>query len=391
MYIPTKESARNALNAFVPKAGHYYTNYRNFDYTKQSNSSVSRLSPWIRNRILTEWEVITAVLEHHSTSSASKFIEEVCWRTYWKGWLQLRPIIWHIYEQDVVTLNRMHADSDNYIKAIEGRTGIDCFDTWNYELTNKNYLHNHARMWYSSIWIHTLKLPWELGADWFFRNLLDGDPASNTLSWRWVAGLHTRGKSYLARPDNIKKFSEREFKINKPLVSYPVNIKTADLPKPCTLRELAPIPNNIRLGLIITNEDISAVDWIGSVTKLSARINYFPEQAYRRRNVVPKVIEFHRNSMINCSKISTLFDDSSHSKILDWAKGENLDGFVLADPTVGPTETSLKQLRKQLESEGLRCYTVRHWWDQTLYPHSARGFFHFKKAIPSVLYKLKNN
>ena len=65
-------------------------------------------------------------------------------------------------------------------------------------------------MWFASIWIHTLNLPWQLGAD-FFKNLLDGDPASNTLSWRWVAGLHTQGKCYLATENNIKKFTNNRF------------------------------------------------------------------------------------------------------------------------------------------------------------------------------------
>ena len=62
-------------------------------------------------------------------------------------------------------------------------------------------------MWFASIWIHTLELQWELGADFFLKHLLDGDPASNTLSWRWVAGIHTKGKNYIARKSNIEKYS----------------------------------------------------------------------------------------------------------------------------------------------------------------------------------------
>jgi deoxyribodipyrimidine photo-lyase len=77
------------------------------------------------------------------------------------------------------------------------------FDDWAQELVATGYLHNHARMWFASIWIFTLRLPWELGADFFLRHLIDGDPASNTLSWRWVGGLHTPGKTYLATADNI--------------------------------------------------------------------------------------------------------------------------------------------------------------------------------------------
>ncbi|BAU31831.1 deoxyribodipyrimidine photo-lyase [Microcella alkaliphila] len=67
-------------------------------------------------------------------------------------------------------------------------------------------------MWFASIWIFTLRLPWQLGADVFLRNLLDGDPASNTLSWRWVAGLQTRGKTYQATADNIARFTDGRYR-----------------------------------------------------------------------------------------------------------------------------------------------------------------------------------
>ncbi len=73
-----------------------------------------------------------------------------------------------------------------YERAVEGRTGIDGFDDWARQLVETGWLHNHTRMWFASIWIFTLRLPWALGAAFFLRHLLDGDPASNTLSWRWV-------------------------------------------------------------------------------------------------------------------------------------------------------------------------------------------------------------
>ncbi len=79
-------------------------------------------------------------------------------------------------------------------QATTGRTGLACFDAWARELLDVGYLHNPARMWFASLWIFTLELPWALGADFFLRHLLDGDPASNTLSWRWVGGLQTPGK-----------------------------------------------------------------------------------------------------------------------------------------------------------------------------------------------------
>ena len=102
-------------------------------------------------------------------------------------------------------------DQRSYSDAINGITTIECFDDWCYELKQNNYLHNHTRMWFASIWIYTLNLPWQLGAEFFMNNLLDADPASNTLSWRWVAGLHTRNKQYFASADNIKKYTNNKY------------------------------------------------------------------------------------------------------------------------------------------------------------------------------------
>ena len=232
MFLPTKTAARNALNAFLPKSGSLYAAERNYDNGPGEDSSVSRLSPWIRTRILPEWEVVGQVLQCHSESAASKFIDEVCWRTYWKGWLQLRPSVWDSYLAERNKLIREFKKNIGYGVAIEGRTGIDCFDALITQLTETNYLHNHARMWYASIWIHTLKLPWQLGADWFYRHLLDGDAASNTLSWRWVTGLHTRGKTYLARPDNIRKYTSERFEVTARLAKEPVVLEELNLPKP---------------------------------------------------------------------------------------------------------------------------------------------------------------
>lgn len=153
---------------------------------------MSTLSPWIRHRLVSEQEVVEAVLDRHPYRSAEKFVQEVLWRTYWKGWLEMRPTVWTDYRGAVGRWDRdLSGDSglrSRVAAATEGRTGIECFDCWTRELVEHGYLHNHARMWFASIWIFTLKLPWELGADFSLRFLLDGDPATNTLSWRWVAG-----------------------------------------------------------------------------------------------------------------------------------------------------------------------------------------------------------
>ena len=185
-----RTSGLSRLEAFVSKAGGSYAKGRNYDLGPGHHHLVSCLSGHLRRRLMTEAEVIDAVLSRHSFVAAEKFITEVYWRTYFKGWLEMRPSVWRQWLSDLARLPR----SADLEKACSGQTGIDCFDAWADELTSTGYLHNHARMWFASIWIFTLRLPWQQGAEFFMAHLRDGDPASNTLGWRWVAGLQTRGR-----------------------------------------------------------------------------------------------------------------------------------------------------------------------------------------------------
>jgi len=388
MHLPTKSAARNALSTFLPMSGRDYAAGRNYDSGPDHASTVSKLSPWIRIRLLPEWAVLAAVLEQHSTEAASKFIDEVCWRTYWKGWLQLRPSVWHDYLKARARLLETYDDYIGYQEAIQGRTGIECFDTWNRELIGNNYLHNHARMWYASIWIHTLKLPWQLGADWFLRHLLDGDPASNTLSWRWVAGLHTRGKTYLARPDNIRKYGNPRFQVEEGLAAEPVQQDEAPPPEPRALPPSEPVPEGLRLGLLITEEDLSASDWLAELYPTNATAQYFPNDSYEALKICPEVVDFRRRALSNLSG-DGIFDN--YRQLIDWAKQKQLDGIITAEPTTGHWPEILKILKPALAKENIELFTARHWWDETLFPHSTKGFFRFKQAIPDALEKLSND
>ena len=214
-YFPSRNKGLERLKEFTPRAGRDYARLRNYDLGPDNHIHVSGLSPYLRHRLITEDEVLKTVLNRHSRAAAEKFIHEVFWRSYWKGWLEMRPSVWTDYRAGLLrALDRTKTESglrQKWADACEGQTGIDAFDHWARELCDTGYLHNHARMWFASIWIHTLNLPWELGADFFMRHLLDGDPASNTLGWRWVGGMQTIGKTYLARRDNIRKFTENRF------------------------------------------------------------------------------------------------------------------------------------------------------------------------------------
>lgn len=211
---PTRKAGLGRLTEFLPAAGHRYADQRNHDDGPGADGmrgNVSQLSPWLHAGLIGEAEVLDAVLAEHSPQAAEKFIAEVFWRIYFKGYLEQRPSIWASYctgrDRALTAVEGNAGLATAYAEATEGRTGIAAFDIWAHELVETGYLHNHARMWFASIWIFTLKLDWQLGADFFLRHLIDGDAASNTLSWRWVAGLHTKGKTYLARADNIARYT----------------------------------------------------------------------------------------------------------------------------------------------------------------------------------------
>jgi len=227
-FLNNRTDALKKLDNFIEKNLLEYTKLRNFDFGTQNRKNTSCLSPYVTHGVINEVEIINKVLKKHLFSKSEKFIQEVLWRIYWKGWLELRPGVWADYLMSVKTLREKYKVNKSYLNAIEGNTNIQCFDDWVKELKETNYLHNHARMWFASIWIFTLDLPWELGAEFFLKYLYDGDAASNTLGWRWVAGIQTPGKHYLASEWNIKKFTNNRYekiKLNenaKPKVSTKV-------------------------------------------------------------------------------------------------------------------------------------------------------------------------
>ena len=207
----SRAKAIDKLNNFVEKNLSDYSRLRNFDFGPDKRDNVSCLSPYVTHGVLNEIEIIKKSLAKFSFSKNEKFIQEVLWRTYWKGWLELRPNVWTDYLVSLNNIREKFRDNKEYLNAIEGNTNIECFNEWVKELKENNYLHNHTRMWFASIWIFTLDLPWQLGAEFFMQHLYDGDAASNTLGWRWVAGVQTQGKHYLASEWNIKKFTNNRF------------------------------------------------------------------------------------------------------------------------------------------------------------------------------------
>lgn len=382
MFKPTYTDALTRLAAFTPHAGRDYAAMRNHD----DIAHVSALSPYIRHRVITEADVLRAVLARHSPQAAEKFVQEVFWRTYWKGWLELRPTVWADYQRDLAAaMNQIQTQAGlraRWETACLGQTGIDGFDHWARQLADTGYLHNHARMWFASIWIHTLQLPWVLGADFFLRHLLDGDAASNTLSWRWVGGIQKQGKAYLAQPDNIAKYTQGRFRPEGLAqvaagLPYPPHPDRGPMPVSATIDATKPT------GLIVTEDDLSP-GWL--LDRVAPAATAFVQTTDRRSplQVAPLVTDFVAGAMRDChtrfadrlGRVSVISADA----LADWRKAEGLEQVVMAHPPVGPTADALRNVDAL---RVLRAYDLDAW------PHATHGFFRFKDAIPKLLGRIK--
>ncbi len=373
-FEPSRAKALDKLNNFVENNLSEYSKLRNFDFGPENRSNVSCLSPYITHGIISEKEIINKSLSKFSFSKNEKFIQEVLWRTYWKGWLELRPNVWTDY---IVELNKIREDfknNQNYINAIEGKTNIECFNVWVNELKENNYLHNHTRMWFASIWIFTLELPWQLGAEFFMQHLYDGDAASNTLGWRWVAGVQTQGKHYLASEWNIKKFSNNRFNNIKLNENAPP--KVSEKTYPIVKQDFSSEKIDDRNLLIFENNlSFETTDFQNNKFKKIYIISNKNEN--RSIKLSGKVIKF-KSLLINDQK-QILKNNSIACEVIDISEIKNINEKVIAlYPTVGEN-------LDYLNSNNYKLDFLYRKLDQYSWQYCNKGFFNFKNYIPKII------
>ena len=396
---PTREEALRRLADFIPRAGRDYASNRNYDRGSHDRSNVSTLAPYLRCRLITEEEVVGRVLERFSLTTASKFVQEVFWRTYWKGWLEARPAVWNDYLASVEALQSTLSTDARLEKAYEtatqGRTGIEAFDTWVRDLVETGYVHNHARMWFASIWIFTLELPWELGADFFMRHLLCGDQASNTLSWRWVAGLHTRGKTYLARRDNIRRYTDDRLDVGDRLrKSAPALVGP---PYPASEAAAVPLRPDVRgPALLLLHDDDAGVESL-PIAQYDIRESLALLAAQERspRGIGERPEAFAAGALHDALGRAPHGDARAILPVTDLtaaattiaARAEALGVSVAlaAFAPVGPVRTALDSLRGRLSERGVSLIEIGRRYDALAWPHATRGYFGLRSQIPSIL------
>ena len=378
LFTPNKNAALDRVNQFISNKLIYYQSKRNYDFGDIDMNYVSYLSPYLRHRVITEEFVIKEALSKHPLKKIEKFVQEILWRTYWKGWLQLRPKVWSDYKSNLNKLKEKH----ELISILEYKTNIKCFDEWTKELVEKNYLHNHVRMWYASIWIHTLNLPWQLGADFSMKYLFDGDPASNTLSWRWVAGLHTKDKSYLATKSNIQKFTNnRCTPEDYALTKIPRNHQLIDYrPNSMKFNEMIDIKWDNKTGLLITCEDLdldSAKDIIFPIKNVyllvctpEEREIYSEPVLNFKRNIINDTADIIKN---NISHLCT----SSEIDLISWATENNLKRIVTLSTPIGYINDYITKNKTELRNFSIDLTKIFREYDMKFWNFASKGFFNF--------------
>ncbi|MEM9371729.1 MAG: FAD-binding domain-containing protein, partial [Pseudomonadota bacterium] len=274
----------------------------------------------------------------------------------------------------------------DYRDAIAGTAGIDGFDQWARELVQTGYLHNHARMWFASIWIFTLRLPWELGADFFLRHLIDGDPASNTLSWRWVAGLHTKGKTYRARVSNISKYTEGRFRPDYQLANTaePL-VEEIEHPKvPIPLADAVPQDDFL---LLVTEEEGRFEEFLPRSP--AGTLGLLATQGRSPLKVGELVQSFAKGALVDAlsrTRSNQPFQtDNWAEPIIAEAERLGVRSIVTAYAPAGPVREYLGKAKGALNSSGITLHQIRREYDDLAWPHASKGFFALKQKIPQVL------
>jgi deoxyribodipyrimidine photo-lyase len=374
----SRDKALESLDTFINNDIVNYSSKRNYDFGPIERKNVSCLSPYISHRLIDEYEISKKILSKYPYQKVEKYIQEIYWRVYWKGWLELRPKVWDDFTEDLNTIK----ESENYYLAINGQTKIECFNDWVKEIKEYNYLHNHARMWFASIWIFTLGLPWQKGAEFFMKHLLDGDAASNTLSWRWVGGLQTKGKHYLAQSWNIGKFLNKKYQ----------NIELREDALPLIDNreyKISPIEikkNNSKNEYLIAFENDLSIE--NFKTKNYKKIYFFLlDNKSRLLELDSKVLNYKKNIIKDqIKKIDdslVLINEDEIEELL-----ESLKNFDIIYPSIGENMSFIK---KKIKEKKLNLNFITRDEDIFCWNFSNKGYFNFKSNIPKILAKFQLN
>ncbi len=394
MYFkPKYEYANLLIEDFLKNKILSYSKDRNFVYFgNDALKNVSGLSPYISCGFITEKYLLKKVI--NSKNNCEKFIQEIFWRIYWQGWLENYKNIWKTYNDRI----NFHEDNNlesinNYLIAISAETGIKPFDEWVTTLKQKGYLHNHVRMWFASIWIHYLNIPWQLGAKFFHENLLDADTASNLLSWRWVAGIQTVGKKYIASIDNINKFTHNHYK--KFMLPKVCNINLDTEIKQQTEISFTPLKKSYKnLALLVpeTNLSLNLLNRLREDIKLVILIRFNISKLKKSKIVIDfhdeLLKEFVKYNLSKKVKSYEIFFPDNTKKINQILINNNIENLIFEYFKEG-YEKNIFYKELQTTNKKIIKHSILDSFYQNSWVHCKKGFFKFKEKIPLIIRSLK--
>jgi hypothetical protein len=232
-------------------------------------------------------------------------------------------------------------------------------------------------MWFASIWVFTLELPWQLGAEFFMQNLYDGDAASNTLGWRWVAGIQTQSKHYLASEWNIKKFTNNRFQNIELNENAPPKISEKSYP---LIKREFNNPQNIEEKNLLIFEN-----------HLSFEITDFKENKFEKIYIVSnknenrsiklseKLVKF--KSLLMEDQKQRIKNKSIDCEVIDINEIQNIENYYALYPAVGEN-------LDYLNSNNIKMNFLYRNLDQLAWQYCNKGFFNFKNYIPKIISSL---
>jgi hypothetical protein len=355
---------------------------------------------------LQEDEVVEDTLALYPFGQVEKWLQEVCWRRYWRGWLERRPQIWRQWRVEVLqlTTSLTGRQRDRAKALISGQSGVSVMDQFALELRRTGYLHNHARMWWASYWVHLERLPWQLGAEFFFQHLLDADAACNTLSWRWVAGLHTAGKHYLVRRSNLEKYCSPDLlrdgtgldRLDDDTVSPSPTLEEGEAPTEVRSPDAQGWGGAAegRVGVWLHPDDLCVEKSVMADLPAVAVAGFTSRRVYDEYGLAPIRQTFLQTALADgvsraggyfgCPAI--LGDAASVAEgLAAWARDHRVDTVVGMRPYVGPVGDAVPQIGQALRAVGVNLVLICRPERLDAYRWARSGFFPFWKKQSAKL------
>ncbi|WP_085047440.1 FAD-binding domain-containing protein, partial [Brevirhabdus pacifica] len=376
-------TALNILNAFLPDAA-------------GEHADIAALAPYLRHRLLSEAELLEAALARHGAANLPGLMRLMSRRLHARAWIQARPSVWYGYRQGVATAaDKMQRDEglhQAWQDACDGQTGIEPFNAWARELVDTGTLAHRKRRWFASVWIFTLRLPWELGADFFMRHLLDGDPSLNTVLWREVAGLQD-GHPYLVTVEEIAEGSPPGHGLCHSALTRAARAiggEAPPLPAPINWERADRIGAT---GLVVHEDDLSPEKLLPHDLDI-AEIRFL--SSTEERAVMPPasaVLGFAQVGMADARRrlgpsekpVRPLAPWGTVEATLEWVLDRGLRQVVTAHAQVGPAAEKLADLEARLRIHRIPLRRLPRRIDVETFAQGHASLLQFRRAFPEML------